>query len=129
MTHTGAHPNLHPELGGYSHVRTAASELVFISGQVPLTPAGELAGNDPESQARQVVDNLVAALAMAGLGPSDVMKLTAYVTSMEAGQSLATARASCFTAPLPASTVVLVPALLSGDWMLEVEAVAARSEA
>ncbi len=118
--------SLHPELGAYRHVSVATGDLVFVSGQVPLTPDGELVGRDPDDQADQVVVNLIAALAGAGLEPSDAVKLTTFATSAEAAQSLSRAREQHFDPPYPASTVVLVAALLSPDWLLEVEAVAAK---
>lgn len=120
-------PDLHPEAGTYSHVRTAGPELVFVSGQVPLRPDGRLIGDDAASQAAQAMDNLVAALDLADAKPSDVVKLTTFVTDAAVATAVAEARAAHFCEPYPTSTVVVVAGLLSPDWLVEVEAVAQLS--
>lgn len=66
---------------GYSHFAVATGRrMVFLAGQVPLDAEGNLVGEgDPSTQARQVVENLVASLAAAGASPADVVKTTVYV--------------------------------------------------
>ena len=50
-------------IGPYSQgIRVRTGELLFLSGQIPLTPAGELVGGDIESQTEQVLKNLEAVL-------------------------------------------------------------------
>ena len=65
-------------IGPYSQaVRVAgASSLVFVSGQIPLDPAsGEVVGSgDVSAQTEQVLRNLEAVLAAAGLGWGNVVK-------------------------------------------------------
>ncbi|MEZ5078573.1 MAG: RidA family protein [Solirubrobacterales bacterium] len=114
-----------PPLGSYSHAIVSAGSLVHVSGQIGLRPDGELAGEDVEAQARQAFRNLEAVLRSAGSGFDSVVKLTAYLT--EAGQvaELARVRAEFISEPFPASTVVVVSALLDPAWLLEIEAVAA----
>ena len=55
-------PNMAAPGGHYSHA-TLAQGLVFVSGQLPITPAGEKLSDAPfEQQARQVLDNVAAAI-------------------------------------------------------------------
>jgi enamine deaminase RidA (YjgF/YER057c/UK114 family) len=53
--------------------------MVAVSGQVPLDGEGRLVGqDDPEAQSRRVFENLAAALAAAGAGMEQVVKMTIY---------------------------------------------------
>ncbi len=114
-----------PPTGSYSHAIVSAGNLVHVSGQVGLLPDGGLAGRNVESQARQAFRNLESILRSAGSGFDSVVKLTAYLT--EAGQvaDFARVRAEFIGEPFPASTAVVVSALLDPAWLLEIEAVAA----
>jgi enamine deaminase RidA (YjgF/YER057c/UK114 family) len=66
----------HP--AGYTHlVEVTAGRPVYIAGQVALDPTGALVGpGDIRAQARQVFDNLQAALQAVGAGFEQVVKLT-----------------------------------------------------
>ena len=68
----------HP--AGYTHVvEVTAGRPVYIAGQVALDPTGALVGpGDIGAQARQVFDNLQAALQAVGAGFEQVVKLTYY---------------------------------------------------
>src|SRR5215212_3549894 len=43
-----------------------AGDFVYVSGQVPANAAGEIVAGGIEAQTRQVMDNVKAALALAG---------------------------------------------------------------
>ncbi|MFN8217912.1 MAG: RidA family protein [Solirubrobacterales bacterium] len=113
-----------PPTGSYSHAILAGPRLLHVSGQVGLRPDGELAGSDVEAQARQAFRNLEAVLHAAGCGFDAVVKLTAYLTDAGQVAEFARVRAEFIVEPFPASTVVVVAALLDPAWLLEVEAVA-----
>ena len=60
-----------------------AGSLVFVSGQVPLDPAtGALVEGDIQAQAEQVLKNVGAILAEAGLGYDDVVKTTVLLADI-----------------------------------------------
>lgn len=115
---------------GYTHVVTIAGggKLIYISGQVSLDPSGTVVGKGNfAAQARQVHDNLIAALAAAGAKPADVVKINSYVVNYkpEHRAVLREIRGPMFGKDNPpASTLVGVQALALEDFMLEVEAVA-----
>lgn len=117
---------LHPELGEYSHVMFDGASTFYISGQVPLAADGEIAGEDTTTQARQVMANLVEALAAAGLDTDSVVKLTVYLTDRADAADFAAVRGEFFDAPYPTSSIVVVSSLLDERWRLEVEAVATQ---
>ena len=114
-----------PGPAGYSHVVTIpGGRLVWTSGQVAIAPDGSVPA-DWEGQTRLVFENVGRALAAAGAGWPDVVKLTFYVVATEA---LATVRAVrdefVDTSAPPTSSLVQVAGLFRPDLLIEVEAVA-----
>src|SRR4051812_8328150 len=72
-----------PPVNGYSHAVAFDGRMIVVSGQVPLTADGvPVAKDDPEAQVRQVFDNLAGALAAAGAGLDQVVRLTVYLTDL-----------------------------------------------
>ncbi|MBM3802195.1 MAG: RidA family protein [Acidimicrobiia bacterium] len=71
-------------IGPYSQgIRIRAGELLFLSGQIPLTPAGEVVSGDIESQTEQVLKNLEAVLTAGGSSLSQVLKTTVYLKNLD----------------------------------------------
>ncbi|MGJ7609044.1 RidA family protein [Variovorax sp. LT1R20] len=69
--------------GHYSHV-SVANGLAFVSGQLPITPAGlKLVDASFEDQARQVLANVQTALEAASSGVHHLVQVRVYVDSME----------------------------------------------
>lgn len=58
-----------------------AGDFVYISGQIGATPDGKLAG-DFDAQARQTMDNIVAALKEQNLTTADIVKCTVMIDDM-----------------------------------------------
>lgn len=75
-------PDLHPT-PGYHHVTTVeARRLIFLAGQCPLAPDGNVVGlGDVAAQVEQVAANTLTALQSAGATPSDVVRTVIYVAS------------------------------------------------
>lgn len=113
----------------YSHcVETAgAPRWLHVAGQVGVGPDGE-PGAGLDSQIDLCLANIDTALAAAGMSKQALVKLTAYLTS-DAPEAIAAFRtrrdAWIGDAPPPASTLVVVKALASPAWLVEIEAVAA----
>jgi enamine deaminase RidA (YjgF/YER057c/UK114 family) len=122
-----ATPGLPNTMGPYSQVVEGIGQrMIFISGQVPQDITGNLAGEDFESQVRQVFSNIRIALENAGSRLSDIAKLTILVTELnpEVYAALAGVRRELFGDQYPASTLMQVSALASPDWLVEIEAYA-----
>jgi enamine deaminase RidA (YjgF/YER057c/UK114 family) len=124
-----------PELGtppGYSQiVDVAAGRIIFISGQTALDGDGNLVGkNDFAEQAAQVFRNLATALQSRGCDAANLVKLTVFLTDMNNLGSYREARNGFFasvTPPAaPAVTLVEVSKLYGADFMIEIEAIAAK---
>lgn len=115
---------------GYSHVvEASAGRLVYISGQLPLEPSGELVGaGEIAAQTRQVFENLSAALAAVGASWSEVVKLNYFLVDVGQVQTVRTIRDQYVdTAQPPASTLVEVSRLVRDEALIEVEAIAVKS--
>jgi enamine deaminase RidA (YjgF/YER057c/UK114 family) len=95
-----------------------------VSGQVGVTPEGELAG-DGEAQMRQAWMNVLAVLKGAGLGPEHLVKVVAYITTPDLVPVYRVERDAALAGAAPASTLVGVPFLAHPDWLVEIEAIAA----
>jgi 2-iminobutanoate/2-iminopropanoate deaminase len=69
--------------GAYSQALRAGA-FVFISGQGPLDPATlQVVGEDVETQTEQTLRNLEAIAVAAGGGMADVVKVSAFLASMD----------------------------------------------
>lgn len=68
-------------IGPYSQA-VIEGDFVFCSGQIGLSPTGEMA-NDLEGQVVQILENLKAVLVEAGSGLDKVVKTTIYLTGMD----------------------------------------------
>lgn len=104
----------------------AGTSLLFISGQVPRDPLGNTVGHGSMTvQAEQVFANLGVILRHYGSDFSRAVKATIFVTNADLIGELMEVRARHYGEAAPASTLVVVDALGSPDWLLEVELVAA----
>ena len=113
-------------IGPYSQA-VAAGAYVFTSGQIALDPAtGTLVDGDAAAQARQVMANVGAVLAAAGLGFADVVKTTIFLVDMNDFAAVNTVYAASFDGAPPARSTVAVAAL-PRNARVEIEAIAMRS--
>ncbi len=97
--------------------------LLYTSGQIALDPAsGTLAGEDIESQTRQVLQNLKAVIEAAGARMEDVLKVGIYLRDMADYPALNTVYAGFFPDTPPARHAVAVSGLPM-DVLVEMEAV------
>ena len=121
-----AHPTSDalPRPGGhYSHV-SVANGFVFVAGQLPITPAGEKLTDRPfPDQARQVLQNLEAALAAAGSGTAKLVQVRVYVDDIAHWPAFDEIYAQWAGTAKPARAVVPTGPLHFG-LKLEIEAVA-----
>ena len=120
---------IHPPFARYAHgvAVPAGARTVFCSGQLGIAPDGTVPP-DVEGQAALCFAAIAAILAEAGMGLDDLVRLNAYVTSREglAGYMAARDRALPGDAPPPASTLMIVSGFARPEFLVEVEAVAAR---
>ena len=77
-----ASPDAPAAIGPYSQAMEHQG-VVYCSGQIGLTSVGEWAGPDVRIQTRQALQNLAAVLAEASSHPSQVIRATIFVASMD----------------------------------------------
>jgi enamine deaminase RidA (YjgF/YER057c/UK114 family) len=112
---------------GYSHVvEIPAGRLVWTAGQVALDASGNLPEDAGwEGQTRLALANVGRALAAAGAGWPDVVKVTWFVVDVSELETIRRIRDEFVdTARPPTSTLVQVAGLVRPDLLVEVEAVA-----
>jgi enamine deaminase RidA (YjgF/YER057c/UK114 family) len=103
----------------------APGRTIYISGQLGTTRDGKLAGGDFPAQAGQVFQNLEAALAAAGAGFADVVKMVSYLKDIAHLPMLREVRARHLDpAALPASTTIGGIGFALEGALLEVEVIA-----
>ena len=112
-------------IGPYSQAIRCGS-LLFTSGQIPLTPQGELVAGGIAEQTRQVLANLAAVLAAEGATLKDVIKTTVFLKNMDDFAAFNEVYAECFAGHKPARSTVEA-ARLPKDVLVEIEAVASLS--
>lgn len=98
--------------------------LVFVSGQIPLNPQGELVEGDIKVQTRQVLTNLQNILNAAGTDFNNVLKTTVFLKDMAEFAQMNEVYAEFFPTHKPARATVQV-ARLPRDVSVEIEVVAA----
>lgn len=109
-------------IGPYSQAVVAAG-FVFASGQIPLTPAGEMTAGTAAQQAERVFDNVRAVLAAAGSDLGKVVKTTVFLTDMNDFAEVNEVYAKAFGTHRPARSTVAVAALPRGA-KVEIEVLA-----
>lgn len=118
---------VHSTGGRYSHAALVegSGKRLVISGQVGLKPDGSLAEGG-EAQIGQALANLGAVLRANGMAPSDVVKVTVFLTDRALIGAWRERRAAFFGGHVPASTLLIVAGLADPRFLVEVEAEAAQ---
>jgi enamine deaminase RidA (YjgF/YER057c/UK114 family) len=113
--------------GRYSHGMAvpAGARLVFCSGQLGVKE-GDLLPPTVEGQTEVCFANIAAILAEDGLGLADIVRLNAYVTKREDMRAYMSVRDRLVSEPLPASTLMIVAGFTRPEFLVEVEAIAAK---
>lgn len=98
--------------------------LVYVSGQIPLKPDGELIAGGISEQTRQVLTNLHHILEAAGSKLENVLKTTVFLQDMNDFAEMNKIYSEFFAEHKPARATIQV-ARLPRDVSVEIEVVAA----
>lgn len=109
-------------IGPYSQA-IKANGFLFVSGQIPLTPNGELAGDDIKTQTKQVLKNLKAILKEADLSLKDAVKTTIFLKNMDDFSVVNEIYAQAFKEHKPARSTIEI-SKLPKDVLVEIELIA-----
>lgn len=111
--------------GGYSQGLEVedARRLLFISGQIPVSVAGEVPG-DFRAQAKLAWSHVLAQLEAAGMTAGNLVKVTTFLASREDAAANGEIRQEVLGSHAPALTVIIT-GIHNESWLLEIEAIAA----
>lgn len=111
-------------IGPYSHA-VLVNNMVYTSGQIPLTIDGEVIGDDVAEQTKQVLENLSAVLEESGSNLNSVVKTMIFISDMNDFPIINEVYGEYFNEHLPARSCVEV-SRLPKDVKVEIEAVALK---
>lgn len=101
-------------------------DLLFVSGQAGYADDGRIVDGDFTAQGEQAFANLRRALEAGGSDLAHVVKVTIFVTDMQAQfKNVVALRRKFWSEPYPADTIVEVKALYNPEVMIEIDAIAA----
>lgn len=109
-------------IGPYSQA-VKVNGVVYTSGQIPLTLAGEVISGGIEEQTNQVLQNLSKVLEEAGSSLQQVIKTTVFIQDMDEFGALNAIYEEHFGEHKPSRSTVEV-ARLPKDVRVEIEAIA-----
>lgn len=104
-----------------------AGGFVFLSGQVPMTPAGEVVRGDIQTQTRAVCERIGESLAATGARLDQVVKVTVWLSDMSHFAGFNEVYKAFFGAALPVRSTVASALALGVDVEIEVQAFVGQS--
>ena len=110
-------------IGPYSQAMKASGNFYFMSGQIPLRPDGSLVTGNVRDQSIQVIANMKAVLAAAGLDFTNIVKTTIFLSSMDHFVTVNEIYGAAMGSVPPARSTVAVAGLPRGV-DVEIEAIA-----
>jgi enamine deaminase RidA (YjgF/YER057c/UK114 family) len=101
-------------------------DRIVVSGTAPIWPDGSC---DPDVavQARRCLEIILAAIAEGGAGAEDVVRTRMYLVDAADWEAVSRVHGEVFGTIRPATTLVIVAALVDPRWRLEIEAEAIRA--
>ena len=109
-------------VGPYSHA-VRVGDLLFCSGQIPLTREGKLIEGGVKEQTRQVLQNVAAILQDQSLTSENVIKATVFMTNLAEFADMNSVYGEFFKSNFPARSTIQVAALPRGA-SVEIEVIA-----
>jgi 2-iminobutanoate/2-iminopropanoate deaminase len=128
MTHKIHDIGVAVRIGTYSDaIEVAPNQRWLVTSGTPGMDAGGALPADITVQAELAWGHIQTMLARAGMSVHDLVKITQYLTRPEDIPAYAKVRARMLGDARPASMLLVVAALPRPDFLLEIEAVAARA--
>jgi enamine deaminase RidA (YjgF/YER057c/UK114 family) len=109
------------EVVGYSRA-VVVGKQVWVSGTAPIPADGSDPPAESYEQARLCLEIISGALEQAGAGLDDVVRTRIFVTPDADWDAVAKAHGETFAEIRPATSGLVVHALLDPRWLVEIEA-------
>ncbi len=119
---------VHDPIGTYSHGLEVPpnARWLYVAGQVGMRKDGVVPPTI-EEQTELAWQNIVAILAAAGMKVTDIVKMTQFLVNLEDFPKYAATRAKFLAGHRPASTGLVIRSLVRPEFLVEVEAIAAKA--
>ena len=95
---------------------------ILVSGTAPVEDDGSSTAGDAEDQAERCLAVIVRAIEQLGGSAEDVVRTRQYLVDAADADAVGRAHGRWFGDVRPASTMVVVAALLRPEWRVEIEA-------
>lgn len=133
MTHTVLQPDGWPRPKGYANGIAASGRFVFTAGVIGWNAREEFELADLAGQFRQALMNTRAILAAGGASPTDIVRMTCYVTDrreyLAARAEIGAAWREVFGRVFPCMSVIEVKGLVEDAAKVEIETTAVIGDA
>lgn len=106
---------------GFSRAVRSGNRII-VAGTASVEPDGSSTPGDAGAQARRCFAIILAAIEGLGGGADDVVRTRMYITDPADADLVGLVHGELFREIRPASTMVVVSALLRPEWRIEVEA-------
>jgi enamine deaminase RidA (YjgF/YER057c/UK114 family) len=121
-------PAAWPRPSGYSNGMLASGPTIFLGGQIGWDPITRQLAHGMAAQVEQTLRNIVTLLAEANAGPTDIMRMTWFVTDMQRYRDEVTAIGQGYRRVIgkhfPSMSVLGIACLVERDALVEIEATA-----
>ncbi len=120
-----------PPARGFAHgmLAPAGARILFVAGQIGCDEHGRVVSGNFVEQFAQALDHVLAVVRQAGGEPSDIVRMTVYVTDREryldGARELGQVWRERLGRHYPAMALVQVTGLVEAAALLEIEATAA----
>jgi enamine deaminase RidA (YjgF/YER057c/UK114 family) len=127
-THRILQPEAWPRPSGYSNGIVAEGTAVYVAGQIGWDATTGRVVEGMAAQVEQALRNIVSVLAQASASPTDIVRLTWFVTNMERYRQETKAIGQGYRRVMgrhfPAMSVIGVHCLVERGALVEIEATA-----
>lgn len=112
------------EIVGYSRA-VKVGNTIEVTGTVALNEHNQVVGvNDPYQQTKFILEKIAAVLEQAGATMKDVVRTRLFVTDISKWEEYGRAHGEVFANIRPCTTMVEINALISPEYLIEIEATA-----
>jgi enamine deaminase RidA (YjgF/YER057c/UK114 family) len=105
-----------------------SGSLVEIAGTAPIPPPGQAVAQTAYEQMLRCGEIAIEALEEMGASATDVVRTRMYLTDVSDADEVGRAHRELFGPARPVATMVVVSALLSPEWKVEIEVEAVVGE-
>ena len=97
-------------------------DRILVSGTAPVEPDGSSTPGDAAAQTRRCFAIILAAIEELGGSVADVVRTRMFITDPADADAVGAVHGELFRDVRPASTMVVISALLRPEWRIEIEA-------